>query len=76
MGWMRGADSPQGDDEAEVRAWLRAVIAWIGDTAVIRLPEPVVEVVTEVAAGPAEKPVETPVEVPVAEPVRLTIVAA
>ncbi|GAC1321938.1 MAG: hypothetical protein NVSMB12_22360 [Acidimicrobiales bacterium] len=59
-----------GDDMAEVRAWLRAVIAWIGDTAVIRLPERPVEVVTDpdvAVDGVAEAEVGT---------VRLTIVAA
>ena len=74
MGWIRGADAPMGDDVAEVRAWLRAVIAWIGDTAVIRLPEPAVEVVAEPDVAVA--PVAEPVVDPVVDPVRLTIVAA
>lgn len=49
MGWLRTGDGPAfaGDAEtAEVTAWLRTVIAWIGETALIRLT-PVVAGVPE-----------------------------
>ena len=67
MGWLRNADSPDGDDE--VRAWLRAVIAWIGDTAVLppRVSGPDIE---------AGDPAADAVDARPAMPVRLAIVAA
>jgi len=49
VGWLRTGDGPAFDEDAEtaeVTAWLRTVMAWIGETALIRL--------TPVAAGMPE----------------------
>ena len=46
VAWLRTGDGPASDQDvetAEVTAWLRTVMAWIGETALIRL--------TPVAAG-------------------------
>ena len=60
MGWLRTGDGPAfaGDTEtAEVTAWLRTVIAWIGETALIRLT-PVAAGVPETVYTPAHVEVE------------------
>jgi hypothetical protein len=75
VGWLRMGNEPAFDEDAEtaeVTAWLRTVMAWIGETALIRL--------TPVAAGMPETtytPAHVEVEGFIAPVVPLpTIVAA